>query len=113
MAFIKQTDPDFRIEPLNGSGQCIINTSNIPTSKEGMELYYQHRVVTDGIQGKINVTMKRNMGEMKDPTTPFCKYLNQDKVYVSHVVLGLVYTRIIGIMLQTDPQYTFRDDIKA
>jgi hypothetical protein len=33
MAFAKHTDPDFRIDPLSGSGQCITNPSNIPTSK--------------------------------------------------------------------------------
>jgi hypothetical protein len=78
-----------------------------------MELYYQHRVVTDGIRGKINDTIYHTMGEMKDPKTPFRKYLNQENVYVSHVVLGLVDTRIIGAMLQTDPIMTFRGDIKA
>jgi hypothetical protein len=78
MSFAKQTDPDFRIEPLNGQWQCIYNPSNIPTSKDGMELYYQHRVVTDGIRGKIKVTMSSTMGEMKDPATPFRKYLNQE-----------------------------------
>jgi hypothetical protein len=49
MAFKKQTDPYFHIEPLSDNGKCISNPRNIPTSKEGMELYYQHRVVTDGI----------------------------------------------------------------
>jgi hypothetical protein len=112
MSFAKQTDPDFRIEILNGQGQCISNPSNIPNSKDDMELYYQHRVVTDGIRGKINVTMSRTMGEMKDPATPFRKYLNQENVYVSPAFLGLVDTRIIGVMLQTDPMLTFQDDIK-
>jgi hypothetical protein len=78
-----------------------------------MELYYQHRVVNDGIRGNINVIMTRTMGEMKDPANPFCKYLDQDKVYVPPAVLGLVDTCIIGVMLQMDPQLTFRDDIKA
>jgi hypothetical protein len=53
------------------------------------------------------------MGEMKDRATPFRKYLNREKVYVSPAVLGLVDTRIIGVMLQTDPMLTFRDDMKA
>jgi hypothetical protein len=113
MAFAKQTDPDFRIEPLNGQGQCISNPRNIPISKDGMELYYQHRVVTDGIRGINNGAMSRAVGEMKDPGTPFRKYLNQEKVYASPAVLGLVDTRIIGVMLQTHPTLTFRDDIKA
>jgi hypothetical protein len=51
------------------------------------------------------------MGEIKDPATPFHKYLHQEKIYVSPAVLGLVDTQIIGVMLQTDPTLTFRDDI--
>jgi hypothetical protein len=57
--------------------------------------------------------MFRTVGERKDPATPFQKYLNQEKVYVSPAFLGLVDTRIIGVMLQTDPMLTFRDDIKS
>jgi hypothetical protein len=30
MSYAKQTDSEFRLEPLNGSGQCITNPSNIP-----------------------------------------------------------------------------------
>jgi hypothetical protein len=69
MSFAKQMDPEFHLEPLNGSGQCIINPINIPISKEGVELYYQHRVVADGIRGKVNVTMSHTMGDMKDLST--------------------------------------------
>jgi hypothetical protein len=98
--FAKQTNTEFHIEPLNGSAQCMTNPSNIPTKKEVVYLYYQHRVVADVIRGKLNVTMD----EMKDPATPFRKYLNQDKVYVSPAALGLVDKQIIGVMLQTDPQ---------
>jgi hypothetical protein len=47
------------------------------------------------------------------PTPWARKYLNQEKVYVSFAVLGLVDTHIIGGMLQTDPILTFRDDVKA
>jgi hypothetical protein len=50
---------------------------------------------------------------MKDLTTPFRKYLNQDETYVSPAVLGLVDTRIAGVMLHTNLQLTFRDDIKS
>jgi hypothetical protein len=78
-----------------------------------MELYYQHRLVTDGIREKINVTMSHTMGKMKAPAAPFWKYLNQENVCVSPAVLGLVDTRIISVLLQTDPTLTFRDGIKA
>jgi hypothetical protein len=113
MAFTKQTDPYFRIEPLIGQGQFISNPSNIPNSKGGMEIYYQHRVVTYGIRGKNNATMSPTMGEMKDPATPFHKYLNQEKLYVPPAVLGLVDTQIMDVMLQTDTTLTFCNDIKA
>jgi hypothetical protein len=73
MSFARETDADLRIEPLNGSAKSISNPSNIPTSKEGVQLYYQHRIVADGIRGKINVAMSKMMGDMKDPKTPFRK----------------------------------------
>jgi hypothetical protein len=47
--------------------------------------------------------MSRTMDEMTDPATPLHKYLNQDNVYVSPTALGLVNTRIIGVVLQTYP----------
>jgi hypothetical protein len=56
-------------------------------------------VAADGIQGKINATMTRSMVEMKEPATPFRKFLNQDNIYVSPTLLGLVDTCIIGFML--------------
>jgi hypothetical protein len=52
VAFVKQTDGEFRIDPLNDSAQCIVDPRNIPTSKEGVELYYQHHIVADGIRGE-------------------------------------------------------------
>jgi hypothetical protein len=57
--------------------------------------------------------MSKMMGDMKDVSTPFWKYLNKEKVSVSRASLGLVDARIIGVMIQTDPNVTFRDDIKT
>jgi hypothetical protein len=113
MSFAKQIYAYFRIEPINGSAQSISNPSNIPTSKEGVELYYQHRIVEDGVRGKITVAMSEMMGDLKDPATPFRKYLNKENVYVYQASLGLVNARIIGVMIHTDPQLNFRDDIKS
>jgi hypothetical protein len=50
MSVAKQTDADFHIEPINGSTQSIANQSNIPTTQEGVEMYYQRRVVGDGVR---------------------------------------------------------------
>jgi hypothetical protein len=113
MSFAKQTDADFRIEPPNGSTQSIINPRNTPTTKEGGEVYYQHRVVGNGVRVEINMAMSKTMGDTKDLVTPFRKYLNKEKVYVSQATLGLVDAILIGIMLHTDPQLTFRDDINS
>jgi hypothetical protein len=46
-------------------------------TKEEAELYYQHRIVGDGVRGKTNVAMSKTMGDMKDFATPFRKYLNK------------------------------------
>jgi hypothetical protein len=73
MSYAKQTYADFRIKPLNGSAQCITNPSNISTTKEGVELYYQHSIVGDGVRGKINVAMSKTLGDMKYMGTPFRK----------------------------------------
>jgi hypothetical protein len=78
-----------------------------------VELYYRHRIVADGIREKINVSMSKTMGDMKDVTNPFRRYLNKEKVYVSQASLGLVDARIIGVMLHLDHNLTFRDDIKT
>jgi hypothetical protein len=85
MTYAKQTNADFHIKPLNGSAQSITNPSNIPTTKEGFELYYQHRIVGDGVRGKINIDMSKTLGDLKDLGTPFCKNLNNKKVYLSSI----------------------------
>jgi hypothetical protein len=109
MAFGKHTNGDFCIDPLNGSVQCIANAINIPTTKEGLELYHQHRIVADGIRGEINVSMSKTMGDMKDVR----KYLIKEKFYVSQASLVLVDARAIGVVLQMDQNLTFCDDIKT
>jgi hypothetical protein len=55
--------------------------------------------------------MSKTLGDMKDIVTPFRKYLNKENA--SQASLGLVYARIIGVMLHTEPQLTFCDDIKS
>jgi hypothetical protein len=82
-------------------------------TKSGIELYYQHLVVNDGIRGKVNVAMSKTMSDIKDQSLPFCKYLKNKKVYVTHAYSGLIDSRIIGVLLQTDLQLSFCNDIKA
>jgi hypothetical protein len=112
MSYAKQTNIEFRIEPLNGSYQSITNPCNITTTEEGVELYYQHLIIGDGVREKINISMSTTLSDMKYLGTPFRKYLNKEKVYVYQASLGLVDTRIVRVMLHTDPQLTFRDDVK-
>jgi hypothetical protein len=58
--------------------------------KEGIDLYFKHKVVKDGVRGNINVTMSKSIVQMKENTSIFRAYLNKEKVYVSQVSLGLV-----------------------
>jgi hypothetical protein len=50
---------------------------------------------------------------MKDLRTPFRNYLHKEKVYISQASIGLVDARIIGVVLQMDPNLTFCDNIKT
>jgi hypothetical protein len=69
MSFSEQMDADFHIKPLNGISQSITNPRNIPTTKEGVNLYYQHCIFCDGVRGKTNVAMSKTMGDMNDIAT--------------------------------------------
>jgi hypothetical protein len=112
VSFVNKTDPEFRLEPLNGSSDCINHPSNIPTTNTGVDMYYQHQSISDDIKVNINVTMPVSMGITKGPSSPFSKYLNKEKIYGTHASLRLIDSHIIGVMFQTDPQLSFCDDIK-
>jgi hypothetical protein len=107
-----KTDPDFRILPLQGGNQSISKPNGIPTTKEGIDLYFQHKTVKDGVRGKITITVLKSIGQMKDMGSAFRTYLNKEKVYVSQAALGLFNARIIGVVLQANPTLTLRDDLK-
>jgi hypothetical protein len=49
---------------------------------------------------------------MKETNSAFRSYINTEKVYVSHASLGLVDANLIDILLQADPNLTFRDDLQ-
>jgi hypothetical protein len=65
------------------------------------------------VRGKINVTMAKSIGQMKEMHSAFRTYLNKEKIYVIQSALGLVDARLIGVFLQADPNLTFRDDLKG
>jgi hypothetical protein len=73
--------------------------NGIPTTKEGIDLYFQHKRLKDGVRGNINVTMTKSIRQMKDMHSAFRMHLNKEKVYVSQVELCLVYAHIIGVFL--------------
>jgi hypothetical protein len=100
-------DTDFRILPLQGGNQIISYPNGDPTTKEGIDLYFQHKTVKDGVRGKITVTMSKLISQMKDMGSVFRTYLNKEKVYVIQAALGLVDARIIGVFLQPNPILTF------
>jgi hypothetical protein len=69
-------------------------------------------MVKYGVRGKINVTMMKSIGKMKDMNSAFRSYLNKEKLYVSQAALGLVNARIIGVFRQANPTITFQKDLK-
>jgi hypothetical protein len=107
LLFALKTYPGFRILPLEGGNQSIAYPNGIPTTKEEIDLYFQHTMVKYGLRGNINVTMIKCIGKMKDMHSAFSAYINKEKLYVSQLALGLVNTRIIGVFLQANPTLTF------
>jgi hypothetical protein len=55
LSFALKTDSEFRILPLAGENQSIAWSNGIPTSKEGIDLYFQHNNVKDEVRGRIYV----------------------------------------------------------
>jgi hypothetical protein len=71
LSYALKTDPNFHILPLKGGNQSIAYPDGIPATKEGIDLYFQHKIVKDGIGGKITVTMTKSIGQMKDIGSAF------------------------------------------
>jgi hypothetical protein len=59
LPFALKTDKDLRIQPLLGGDQSIAWPNGIPGTKEGIDLYFKHKVVKDGVRVNINVTMSK------------------------------------------------------
>jgi hypothetical protein len=75
LSFALKTDKGFRIQPLQGGDQSIAWPNDIPVTKEGINLYFKHKVVKDGVRGEINITMSKSIGQMKENTSIFRTYL--------------------------------------
>jgi hypothetical protein len=69
--FALKTDKDFQIQPLLGGDRSIAWPNGIPGTKEGIDLYFKHKVAKYGVKGKINVTMTKSIGQMKENTSLF------------------------------------------
>jgi hypothetical protein len=46
-----KTDPEFCILPIQGGNQSIAYPNGIPTTEEGINLYFQHKMVKDSTRG--------------------------------------------------------------
>jgi hypothetical protein len=87
ISFALKTDKDFLIQPLQGGDQGIAWPNGIPIMKEGIDLYFQHKIVKGGVRGKINVTTLKFIGQMKETNSTFFSYLNKEKVYIDQASL--------------------------
>jgi hypothetical protein len=85
--------------------------NGILVTKEGIDLYFQEKIIKDGVRGIIDVDTSKSIGQMKETYSDLRMYLNKERVYVSQASLGLIDARLIGIFLQADPHITFRDGL--
>jgi hypothetical protein len=112
LSFALNMDTDFLIQPLQGGDQSIAWPNGTPATKEGIYLYFQHKVIKDGVRGKINVKISKSISQMKEANSIFRSNLDKEKVYLSQTSLGLVDAHLIGVFLQADPNLTFCNDRK-
>jgi hypothetical protein len=52
LSYALKTDPKFRIIPFQGGNKSIVYPNGIPTMKEGIELYVQHKMAKYGVRVK-------------------------------------------------------------
>jgi hypothetical protein len=69
LSFALKTDKDFRIQTLLGGDQSIAWPNGNPGKKEGIDLYFKHKIVKDDVRGNINVNVMKSIGQMKENTS--------------------------------------------
>jgi hypothetical protein len=85
---------------------------DVPCSREGIERYYRHEVKANNVNEKMRILSSLALGALQKRNSPFCNYLDDNRVYISNAQLGDEEGIALGRISRAHPAFSFRDDIK-
>jgi hypothetical protein len=98
----------FCLLPIGDQDNNLCNPSNVPSSKEGIQKYFHHRVsVNNVIQTKFSIS------QLKHPSSTLCQYLNKERVHISSAQLRVEEGVTMGWCWKSHPAFGYRDEMKS
>jgi hypothetical protein len=85
----RTVDKDFCISPMGGQYNNLCIPADVPNSKEGIQNYFHHRVAVNNVAGRIKIQTKFSISQLKHPSSSFRQYLNQERLHINSVQLGV------------------------
>jgi hypothetical protein len=79
-------DKDFCLLHLVGQDNNLCIPADIPSSREGIQKYFCHRVAVNNVAGSIKIQTKFSISQLKDPSSSLPQYLNQERVHIHRVM---------------------------
>jgi hypothetical protein len=108
----RTTNEEFTLVPLSSIGNNLCYAADIPNSKVGIEGYYRHAIKFNNVNGTMCICTSLNIGKLKRPGTSFCRYLDDNRVYINKAQLGTEEGLSLGWIHKAHPAFAFRDGMK-
>jgi hypothetical protein len=89
-------DENFCLLPLYGDGNPISKPQDVPNSKDGITVYYRHRLAGNNVTSKMKIHSTSTITHMKHATSTFKEYLMKDRVHTNSAQLGLEEAVVLG-----------------
>jgi hypothetical protein len=106
------TDEEFTPMPLTSVGNNLCFAADIPSTKDGIEGYYQHAVKFNNVNGMMRIHTSLGFGKLKRPGTAFRLYLGTKCVYINKAQIGTEEELSLGWIHNAHPVFAFHDDMK-
>jgi hypothetical protein len=81
-------DKQFAIMKFSVDGQYIMRVADVSTMREGIESYYWHHSGSNNVAGRMKIRTAYSIGQLKQQTTSFKRYLLKSKVHINNSQIG-------------------------
>jgi hypothetical protein len=75
-------------------------------------VYYRHRLAGNNVTGKMKIQSMSTIAQMKHATSTFKEYLMKDRVHINNAQLGPEEAVVLGWILDSHPEFSFRDNMR-